>query len=264
VLLLELFVLRYNPLRGNYSDLELPYELSSTRALINVTGRPANSKNCFIYAVIAAIHHKPSEHSGSVHWSAFEDKRRRYRFPESIDENDTVTLTKIPEFEKENKISVHVFAYDDGTVFPLYVSTNGNERGHANLLLLNVLQQDDTDQQVFPHYCAIKDLVTLVFHQRSSKNKVYVCPRCLNAKYSSKDLEQVMEHCNLLHPLNVKMPSIGNNYIEFKKHHLQLEAPFVIVARFECFRRPIFDLNEPTEGAIVRERFHDPCAFAYY
>jgi hypothetical protein len=265
VLLLELFILKYNPLGGNCGDLELPQELLRTRALINVTGRPANSKTCFLYAVIAAIHHKSDEHTGSVHWSEFEDKRQMYRFPESMDQNETVTVTKIPDFEIENEISVNVFAYENDTVFPLFVSTNKSKRGHANLLLLNVMQNDDSaSQQAFPHYCAIKDLGTLIYHQRASNHKLYVCPRCLNAKYSQRDLQQHMELCNLVEPLHVKMPLPGKHFVQFKKHHLQLEAPFVIVARFECFRRPIYDINEPTEGAIVRERFHEPCAFAYY
>jgi hypothetical protein len=59
------------------------------------------------------------------------------------------------------------------------------------------------------------------------------------------------------------MPEQNKRSVKFKNYHLQLESPFVIVARFESLRKPIYDMHEPTEGATVRERIHEPCAFAY-
>jgi hypothetical protein len=73
-----------------------------------------------------------------------------------------------------------------------------------------------------------------------------------------------MELCGNLDPLRIEMPEQNKRCMRFKNYRLQLEAPFVIVARFESFRKPIYDMHEPTEGATVRERVHEPCAFAYH
>jgi hypothetical protein len=162
-------------LGGNCGEVSLPARLSNTRALIKVTGRPANTKDCFVWSVAAALHHDPELHTGSVNRTCFEEQRTLYRMPECMKADETLTIVNIQDFEKLNNVSVNVFAYDRNLIFPLYVSTFKGTRGHADLLLITVLNEETGDS--LKYFCAITDLWRLVRKQQEKTHKTYVCPR---------------------------------------------------------------------------------------
>ena len=75
-----------------------------------------------------------------------------------------VCLENIDKFEKSNALSVNVFGYEKGYVYPLRISSKQRER--VDLLLIS----DDKKQ----HYCLIKSLSRLLASQVSNTNGRYI------------------------------------------------------------------------------------------
>jgi len=96
-----------------------------------------------------------------------------------------VCLQDIGKFEKSNDLSVNVFGYEKGYVYPLRISSKHRERV-ADLLLIS----DDEKQ----HYCLIKSLSRLLASQVSKmKRKRYYCRRCLNS-YNREDKLNIIKN----------------------------------------------------------------------
>lgn len=267
---LEQTILKYRPLRGACAGFKLPEILSRKACLLNVVGRPADSADCFLWCVIAGLHSTPDV-IGERHWTEFSQYRNEIRFEPQSRSCDHVSVAEVEPFEVSNMVSVHVFGWEDDTIFPLHISNRvDTERGkHVNLLLL---QSEGTEpaQEQWPspkgHYCVIQDLDRLAFKQCATGNRHrrFICVRCLNPKSSERVLQEHMRLCNLTEPLKVFMPEEEKRWHRFRNYQRQLEVPFVIVAQFACFTKPIYDTTEPTTGRTVRERKLEPCAFAYF
>jgi hypothetical protein len=192
ILKIEQTIFLYRPLGGGSGDFVFPQELTK-RGLISVTGRLASDRDCFIWSVVASIHRGSiPRQSPYLHWTSLKEDRKWYIFTEAMCENLAVTLEQVPSFEKLN-VSVNVFAFEDGIVFPLYVSKVENyiEGRHANLLLVHTEDPKDPES-VSKHYCAITDLGKLVQRQQKGNHKLRVCPRCLQIKYSDSDLRDLL------------------------------------------------------------------------
>ena len=66
------------------------------------------------------------------------------------------------KIEMKNNISINVFGYENGLVFPIYISDQKFEDSMDLLLLI------DDDKS---HYVYIKDFNTFMFHKTKNKNK---------------------------------------------------------------------------------------------
>ena len=74
--------------------------------------------------------------------------------------------------EVKNNKSIDVFGYENGLVFPIYVSDQKFEDS-MDLLLLT-----DYDKS---HYVYIKDFDRFMFHKTKYKNKEWFCRSCLQS-----------------------------------------------------------------------------------
>ena len=77
----------------------------------------------------------------------------------------------------KNNICI-VFSYENGMVFPIYVSDQKFEDSMDLLLLI-----DD----VKSHYVYIKDFNRFMFHKTKNKNKKWFCRSCLQC-FSSENV----------------------------------------------------------------------------
>ena len=75
------------------------------------------------------------------------------------------------KIEVKNNICINVFGYENGLVFPIYVSDQKFEDS-MDLLLLT-----DNDKS---HYVYIKDFDRFMFHKTKNKNKKWFCKICLH------------------------------------------------------------------------------------
>ena len=74
------------------------------------------------------------------------------------------------KIEVKNNICINVFGYENGLVFPIYVSNQKFEDSINLLLLIN----DDKLNYVY-----IKDFGGFMFHKTKNKNKKRFCRGCL-------------------------------------------------------------------------------------
>ena len=70
----------------------------------------------------------------------------------------------------KNSICINVFGYENGLVFPIYISDQKFEDSMDLLLLI------DDDKS---HYVYIKDFVRFMFYKTKNKSKKWFCRSCL-------------------------------------------------------------------------------------
>ena len=139
ILHLDLNVAQYKPLKGS-SYLPLPKKLKDKKAIINVENR---DNKCFMWRVLAALDPIPRKSNPErIH------HYRPYVDEENVDGIECfVPVSKIPKFEKKNKISVNLFGFEEGDLFPLYLTKEREFPVHVNLLLFSRGKKR--------HYCLI-------------------------------------------------------------------------------------------------------------
>jgi hypothetical protein len=107
-----------------------------------------------MWSVLAALH--PGNHNS--------DRVREYQTYATELNFDGISfpmrMADIPKFEKQNQISVNVFGYEKGDVFPIHITTHRYDK-HVYLLMRSDRKQS--------HFCWIKDLNRLLFNQKSCK-----------------------------------------------------------------------------------------------
>ena len=70
------------------------------------------------------------------------------------------------KIEVKNNICINIFGYENGLVFPIYVS---DEKFEDSMRLLILIDDDKL------HYVCIKDFGKFVFHKTKNKNKKWFC-----------------------------------------------------------------------------------------
>ena len=78
------------------------------------------------------------------------------------------------------------YGYENGLVFPIYISDQKFEDSVDLLLLIN----DDKS-----HYVYIKDFDRFMFHKTKIKNKKWFCKSCLQCSNSETVLIKHKENC---------------------------------------------------------------------
>ena len=134
-------ITKYNPLRGNCFQYKVPTELLRKQCLLNVTGPPALTGECFRFAVLAGLHTNEN-HVGSIPWNDLQPYRTMLSFEGLEGNGKHMPVSDIPKFEALNTISVNVYGYEK-CVFPIYVSTTYNPTRHVNLLLMSELEETE-------------------------------------------------------------------------------------------------------------------------
>ena len=127
------------------------------------------------------------------------------------------------KIEVKNNICINVFGYQNGLVFPIYVSDQKYEDSRDLLLLI------DDDKS---HYVYIKDFDRFMFHKTKNKNKKWFCKSCLQCFSRKNALIKHKENClNINGKQSVKLEK---GIIEFKNYFKQIPVPFKIYADFDC------------------------------
>ena len=89
----------------------------------------------------------------------------------------------------KKKICINAFGYQNGLVFPIYVSDHKLENSMDLLLLI------DDDQS---HYVYIKDFDGFMFHKTKNKNKKSFCRSCLQYFSRESVLIKHKENCLII------------------------------------------------------------------
>ena len=179
---IDLGILMYDPLNAS-SYLPLPPKLKNQHSCINIKN---DDEKCFLWTVLASLH-PASQHPERVfHYQQFEGELNM----SGIDY--PVKLKNITKFERQNEVSINVFGYEDGKVFPVRITDGRNElTHHVNLLLISSEHQQS-------HYVLIKNLSRLLSSQLSNHNgKKWFCDFCIQGFSSEAILLKHVEFCKV-------------------------------------------------------------------
>jgi len=245
---LDINTVQYKPLKGS-SYIPRPKYLADKKAIINLKNE---DNQCFKWCWARALN--PVEKNSQ---RATEELRKQ---AEALNGNGItfpVTLKEIDKFERNNTdLSVNVFGYEKGFVYPLRISKH--ERKHAVDLLL--ISNDSIN-----HYCLINNLSRLLSGQVSNNQKSRLfCRRCLNSFRSNEALDKHKRYCNVHAAVWLKMPKPGTK-LTFKNHNRSLRVPFIVYADFESFIKPIHTCQpDPNTSYNKQHQKHTPSSFCYY
>ena len=127
------------------------------------------------------------------------------------------------KIEVKNNICINVFGYENGLVFPIYVSDQKFEDSMDLLLLI------DDDKS---HYVYIKDFDRFMFHKTKNKNKKWFCRSCLQCFSWESVLIKHREDCLSIN--GKQLVKLEKGIIESENYFKQIPVPFKIYFHFEC------------------------------
>ena len=122
-----------------------------------------------------------------------------------------------------NNVCIYVFGYENGLVFPIYISDQKFENS-MDLLLLN----DNDDKSHFDRF---------MFHKTKNKNKKWFCRSCLQCFSSENVLIKHKENCLSIN--GKQSVKLEEGIIKFENYFKQIPVPFKIYADFECNLRDV-------------------------
>ena len=153
------------------------------------------------------------------------------------------------KIEVKNNICINVFGYENGLVFPMYVSDQ-KFKDSMDLLLLIV---DDKSRYVY-----IKDFGRFMFQKTKNQNKKSFCRSCFQCFSSQSVLIKPQE--KFLSINGKQSVKLEEGIIKFKNYFKQIPLRFKIYGDSECNLRGV----EYCEGSYTKEfQDHTTCSFAY-
>ena len=244
---LVLEMVEYAPIGGS-SYLELPVDISHTKAVINLQNE---DQQCFMGSILAALH--PATHHAEriSYYQPFKDELNfsGLTFP--------ITIDQISKFEKLNPtISTTVIGCEEKTIakgvkkshlFPLRVPDVKKEN-HITLLHWGKGSQY--------HYAWVKNLNRLLYNTKSYKGQTFFCERCFQGFIRLDLLEKHSENCQ---SIPIQAVNVVKEKISFKSWAKMEETLFRVYADFEC----ILQECEECPGKTTRVQQHVPCSVAW-
>ena len=241
-------IVKYQPMKGN-SYIKLPQELrNSSKGLINMKNE---DNECFRWCHIR--HLNPQDKY---------PQRIKKIDKEYIDKLDytgidfPVNIIQLYKIEKQNKININVFGYEEKQPYPIYISKE-KFKDHMELLLVT----KDKNK----HFVLIKDFNKFMYNQTKHKDKKHFCMHCLQCFSSEKELNDHKDNCIQLNGTQaIKMPDKDNNILKFNNFHKQQAVPFVIYADFEAIIEKISGCK-PNNDKSYTEAYqkHTDCGYGY-
>ncbi|WAR31549.1 hypothetical protein MAR_034091 [Mya arenaria] len=163
-----------------------------------------------------------------------------------------VTLKAIDRFERQNAtISVNVYGYENGDIYPLRVSK------HEHNTCVNLLLIDDGEKNTS---------MNRLLSAQSSKNEHtrHDCLRCLNSFISEDFLSKHKEYCDSNDAVKIEMPKKGST-LNFKHFFKSMRVPFIVYADFESFAQKLDTAQPyPYDSYTKQYQKHTPSGFCYY
>ena len=202
----------------------IPLKFKSSN-IINVQNK--NDNKCFLWSILSKFYPADRDKQRVTKYKPYENaiNMEGIEYP--------VSIKDIPKVEKQNNISINVFALEDQkdkqSLYPVYISDSKSE----NIVdLLYVEENENT------HYCLIKDLDSFLYNKNNHKQ--HICRNCLQGFRRQETLEKHKIICLNHDHCKIKMPEKkDNNILKFKNHHFKNRLPFVIYSDFESNNIPI-------------------------
>ena len=247
VIFLEVHTVAYSPISGS-SYMMLPEKIRFTKGVVNIKN---NDQKCFLWSVLAGLHSVPHHPERQSHYLKYEHdlNMKGIEYP--------VPISKAEMFEKLNDISVNVFGFEDGEVFPLYLTKL--ENGDREVDLLYITNDNGS------HYCWIKSLDHFLGSMTRFCNRRFYCRRCLHGFTKRDMLTEHKTYCTKFNFQKVTYPKEGeNDILEFKDFHKLSRVPFVIYADFECYAKKIDICHpNPEHTSTTQTTKFEACGYSY-
>ena len=200
-------IFAYSPLIG-IIYIELPSGLkNSKKSLINIKN---NDNKLFLWCHIRHLNFLEKNPQRITK----KDRKMINKF-DYEGTNFPVSKKDYCKIERQSNIYIHVFCYESGLTYQIYVS-NQNFKDCSDLLLISNENKS--------HYVYIKDFNKFVCNKRKNKKKTYFFKCCLQCFSSENVLAEHKENCLM----------INGGSISFKNYFKQLPVPFKLYADFEC------------------------------
>ncbi|CAC5357663.1 unnamed protein product [Mytilus coruscus] len=248
VLGLEVNTVKYTPISGS-SYMKLPSKLYSSHSITNIKNE---DRKCFLWSVLAALHPVERNLDRVSHYMKYEDSLNLtgIDFP--------VSLPKFEKFEKQNNLSINVFGWEDGEIFPLYMTKMSNGSNEIDLLYLS--------DGKYSHYCWIKNLSRFLgYTHNKSHTKLHYCHRCLHGFIRQDLLDAHRPYCERFDFQKVQYPKEGeDDILRFKDYHKTMKVPFAIYADFEALACKLDTCSpSPNTASTTHHPKFEACGYAY-
>ena len=241
-------IVQHNPMKGS-SYIKLPEELRHhMKGLINMKNE---DDECFRWCHIRHLNPQDKDPQRI--------KKSDRSYINKLDYSNIefpVSVKHYNKIEKQNKININVFGYENKQPYPIYISKEKFEN-HMELLLIT----EDKNK----HYVLIKDFNRFMRQQTKHNEKKHFCMHCLQCFSSERILDNHKDNCIIINGEQaVKMPNKDNNILKFNNFHKQQPVPFVIYADFEAITEKISGY-QPTDSKSYTEAYqkHTDCGFGY-
>ena len=240
-------VVAYRPMKGS-SYIILPAELKhSSKGLINIKNK---GHECFRWCHVR--HLNPQDrHPENV-------KKTGRKLVDGLDYSCVdfpVSVKHYNRVEKQNRIRINVFGYENKQPFPNYVSKERFD-DCMNLLLISKVENK--------HYVLIMDFSKFMFKQTNHEHKKNFCMHCCSHFNSEGALVNHELNCIVINgEQSIKMPEKGSS-IKFENYHRQLRVPFVIYEDFEALTEKVEKCQQDgNKSSTEAYQKHVDCGYAY-
>ena len=217
-----LSVNRFKIFQGGCSKSTMPGSLRKRRCCLSIKRVDESDGTCFrdcMVAGIAGVRRNPSR------WCALYNEIEALLlkcWPKGCD--FPISSRHWPRIDKHSPVSVSVYGYDKGHVFPLFLTTRRECKPfHVDLLLCR------------GHYYLIRNLSALIAPQmKLNRRKSFICPSCLSSHVSPEKLRAHISLCRN-DCVMYRFPDAANSSLQFNSFNNMVTAPFVIYCDMETY-----------------------------
>ena len=246
VLVFCLTVNRFRIFQGGCSKSTMPESLRKRRCCLSVKRVDGSDGTCFrdcLVAGIAEVRRNPSR------WCALYNEIEALLlkcWPRGCD--FPISARHWPRIDKHSPVSVSVYGYEKGSVFPLFLTTRRESKPfHVDLLLCR------------GHYYLIRNLSALVSSQmKLNRRKSFICPSCLSSHVSRRKYRAHISLCRNDCKM-YRFPDPSNSSLQFNSFSNMVTAPFVIYCDMETYIKKKVLVQK---GKTFTKRRHVPISVA--
>jgi hypothetical protein len=240
ILTIKVTVAKYKVLSGGCKNQKLPEMIKNKHVCINIS---CDDGLCFIWAILAGLYPVKSNPNRKSHYERYFSKLdiSSITFP--------INLNDLNQFEKQNKLSLNVFGYEDKVPHPLYITENRKCNTHLDLLLYR------------SHFFLIKDVSRLFCtFFKIRRAKLYYCQYCLLKLRSDTELKKHLLQCVKSSSSQfINMPN-QKSHMTFKNYSKQSLLNFYFVADFETLNEKLTDKQKTPK--TVKDTILTPNGFS--
>jgi len=169
---------------------------------------------------------------------------------------------QIDKLEAQNRnLAINVFGWENDEVTIHRVSKKEENMPRINLMLIESV----IESEMIQHYCYVKKVSALLFHETKHQHAKHFCMMCLN-HFTRKDLlESPKKYCNGVNgtPTRIEMPERGKNILSFQNYHKQMKMSYMIYADFEALVIKIPGCEREQTSYTEKTERHEACGYSY-